>query len=71
MRLRLRILNEDLSDIFGVSPTTCSTTFKTWIRLLRTLFGDYFVKWLPREAIKRHLPDIYRKAGHLNLRCIL
>ena len=29
------------------------------------------VKWLPRKAIRDHLPDIYRKAGHHNLRCII
>ena len=71
MRLILGILNEDLTDRFGVSPTTCSTTFKTWIRLLRILLGDALVKWLPREAIRDHLPDTYRKAGHLNLRYII
>ena len=71
MRLRFGILNEDLADRFGVSTTTCSTTFKTWIRLLRILLGDALVKWLPREAIRDHLPDIYRKAGHHNLRCII
>ena len=71
MRLRLGISNEDLADRFGVSPTTCSTTFKTWILLLRILLGDALVKWLPREAIRDHLPDIYRKAGHHNLRCII
>ena len=62
MRLRLGILNEDLADRFGFYPTTCSTRYKTWIRLLRILLGD---------AIRDHLPNIYRKAGHQNLRCII
>ena len=71
MKIRLGLLNEDLADRFGISPSTCSNTFKTWIRLLRVSFADGLVKWLPREAIKDHLPVPYKKAGHFNLRCII
>ena len=60
-----------IADRLGIYPTTCSTTFKTWIRLLRILLGDALVKWLPREATRDHLQDIYRKAVHLNLLCII
>ena len=71
MKLRLGLLNEDLADRFGISPTTCSNTFKTWIRMLRILLGDSLVNWLPIEAIRDHLPEMYSKAGHHNLRCII
>ena len=71
MRLRIGLLNEDLADRFCISPATCSNTFKTWIKLLRILLGDALVKWLPKEAIRDHLADVYIRAGHLNLRCII
>ncbi len=71
MRLRLGLLNEDLADRFGVSPTVCSSTFKTWIRLLRILLGDALVQWLPVEAIRDNMPAIYQKSGHKRLRCII
>ena len=34
MRLRLGLLNEDLADRFGITPSICSNTFTTWIRLV-------------------------------------
>ena len=71
MRLRLGLLNEDLADRFNISPALCSNTFKTWIRLLRIFFADSLIQWLPIEAIRDHLPEIYKKAGHHHLRCII
>ena len=60
-RMRLGILNEDLADRFGISPTVCSNTFKTWIRLLRIVLGDSLVQRLPIEAICEHLSEVYKK----------
>ena len=40
MRLRLAVLNEDLADRFGISPTICSNTFTTWIKLTSKVLGD-------------------------------
>ena len=65
------MLNEDLADRFCISPTVCSNTFKTWVRLLRILLGGAILKWLPVEAIRERLPDVYKKAGHHRLRCII
>ena len=44
MRLRLALLNEDLADRFGISPTICSNTFTTWINLPG--FMDYTLFFL-------------------------
>ena len=50
MRLRLGLLNEDVADRFGISPTKSSFIFTTWIKLLSNLLKNS-VAWLPREAI--------------------
>ena len=39
MRLRLGLLNEDLAERFGVSPTLCSYKYTTWIKLLSKVLG--------------------------------
>ena len=71
MKLRLGLLNEDLADRFGISPAICSSTFTTWIRLLRILLGDALVKWIPREAIRDNLPKVFKDTNHLKIRCII
>ena len=71
MRLQLGLLNEDLADRFGISPTVCSNTFSTWIRLLRTVLGDALVKWIPIEAIKENMPKVFQDMGHSKVRCII
>ena len=71
VRLRLGILNEHLADKFGVSPTVCSNTFKTWVRLLAVTLGSSLVCWLPREGIRDNLPEMLKKNGHYMLRCII
>ena len=50
MRIRLGLLNEGLADRFGISPSICSNTFTTWIKVLGKIFGDALVVWLPRES---------------------
>ena len=37
MRLQLGLLNQDLADRFQISPTICSNTFTTWIKLMRKI----------------------------------
>ena len=71
MRLRLAVLNEDLADRFGISPTICSNTFTTWIKLTSKVLGDALVVWLPRESIRDNLPDIFIKADHQKCRIII
>jgi hypothetical protein len=71
MRLRLGLLNEDLADRFGVSPSICSNTFTTWIGIISRILGRVLVTWLPREAIRDNLPECFKKSGHYKCRVIL
>ena len=60
MRLRLRLLNEDVADRFDILPAKSSITFATWIKLLNKLLKN-LVAWLRREAIPNILimnPDL-------------
>ncbi|XP_057290874.1 uncharacterized protein LOC130613565 [Hydractinia symbiolongicarpus] len=66
-----RLLNEDLADRFGISPTICSNTFTTWIQILSKVLGNALVVWLPREAIRDNLPDAFIKTGHSKCRVII
>lgn len=71
MRLRLGLLNEDLADRFGVSPTICSNTFTTWIRIISVILGKALVNWLPREPIRENLPECFKKMNYHKCRTIL
>ena len=71
MRLRLGILNEDLTDRFRITPALCSRRSTSWIRLLRQLLGHALTVRLPREAIRQNLPNLLRKAEYSNCRVIL
>ena len=64
MRLRLVLLNEDLAERFGVSPTLCSYIFTTWIKLLSKVLGKALVVWPPKESIREYLPEIFLKSGY-------
>ena len=64
MRSRLELLNEDLAERFGVSPTLCSYIFTTWIKLLSKVLGKALVVWPPRESIREHLPERFLKSGY-------
>ena len=54
-----------------MSPAWCSQTCRTWIRLLCQLLGHTLVVWLPREAIRQNLQNMFRKPGYSNYRVIL
>ena len=71
MRLRLGLQNEDLADRFGISPTVCSNTFITMVRLISKLLGGALVVWLPREPIYQHMPENFKKQGHSKCRVII
>ena len=72
MRLWLALLNEDVADRFGISPTLCSNTFTTWIRIISQVLGHTLVKWLPREPIRRNLPKSFKTIkGYNKCRVIL
>ena len=54
MCLRLGLLNEDLAENFGVSPTLCSYIFTTWIKLLSKVLSKALVVWPLKESIREH-----------------
>ena len=61
--LRLELLNEDLAERFGVSPTLCSIIFTTWIKLSSEVLGKGLVVWPPKVSIREHVPEIIPKSG--------
>ena len=71
MRLRLGLMNEDLADRFGISTSSASNIFTTWINLLSKVLGHCMLTWLPKESVQENLPAIFRKAGHAKTRCII
>ena len=64
MRLRLGLLNEDVADIFGISPRLSSRISTTWIKVLSKLLGEALITWLPQEAVHSNLPGVFIKAGY-------
>ena len=64
MRLRLGLLNEDIADRSGFSPTLSSRLFTTWIRVLSKILGHALITWLPQEAVHSNLPGVFIKAGY-------
>ena len=72
MRLRLGLLNEVIADRFDISPTICSNTLTTWIRLVSKVLGQALINWLPREPIRQHLPESFKEIkGYNKCRVIL
>lgn len=70
MRLRLKLLNEDLADMFSITFTHCSSIFKTWIRLLGKT-TEKLGAWLPKESAMETMPRIFKTTGHGKWRCII
>ena len=71
MRLRLGLLNEDIANRFGISPTLSSRIFTTWIRVLSKLLRHALITWLPEEALHSNLPGVFIKAGYIKCLVIL
>ena len=71
MKLRLNLLNEDLADRFGISPSLCSRTFTTWVKVISKTLGNALIAWLPVENIRENLPVGFRKAGYSKTRVII
>ena len=71
MCLRLGLLNEDLAENFGVSPTLCSYIFTTWIKLLSKVLSKALVVWPLKESIREHWPEIFLKSGYGKCRVII
>jgi hypothetical protein len=69
MKLRLSLINEVLGDMFGVSDTTVSQVFNTWIKFLSTELSP-IIYWPAKDAVfpyyPKSLPEKYR-----HLRCTI
>ena len=70
MRLRLGLLNKDLTDRFCISPIHYSNIFKTCIQLLCETLGK-LVAWLPKESVMETVSKSFKTTGHEILQCIV
>jgi hypothetical protein len=70
MKLRLGLLNEDLGDRFGISPSTVSSILTTWLQFLSDNLVPCLVFNLSKEAVQSILPKsfktiVYRNVTHI------
>ena len=61
VRLRLGLLQKQISDIFCISQPSVSKIFTTWITLLYHLFKQVLVRWPSKQLIKKYLPKCFSK----------
>ncbi|EDO39079.1 predicted protein [Nematostella vectensis] len=69
MKIKQSLSNDLLADLFGVSTTTVSHIFNTWIRFLATELRP-MIMWPDRETINQKLPK-FVKTNFKNLRCTI
>ena len=67
MRLRLGLLLEDIANRFVVHPSTVSSVFATWIRILAVEMRKIFL-WPSKETVRARNPVSFKK--YLNT-CII
>ena len=60
VRLRLGLDLQDLADRFGVSSSTASRLFISWINLMHYKFRELPV-WLSRRKIRKLMPPCFKK----------
>ena len=60
MRLRLRLLIDDLAFRFKISGALASSIFTTWIKLMSKELS-WLIVWPDRNIIRRNLPAMFRK----------
>jgi hypothetical protein len=59
VRLRLGLQFQDLGKRFGISCQLASKIFQSWISILSVQLKD-LILWLPKESIKRSLPNSFK-----------
>ena len=69
MRLRMALLLEDVAFRFQVSPGLASSTFQTWIRLMRKELS-WLILWPSKAATRKNLPSCFRR-WYSKVRCII
>ena len=60
MKLRLGLLSHDLAFRFGVSQSSVSTIFNTWIRMMSREL-QFLIIWPTRCDVRRCLPRAFKK----------
>ena len=58
--LHLGLLEQDIAYRFGVSQSTVSWIFTSWINFLYLQFKQISL-WPPREFIQAHMPKLFKK----------
>lgn len=61
VRIRLGLLNKHIADIFGISCTTASNIFTTWVNLMYHVLKPV-LKWPSKEALQKHMSNAFKKA---------
>ena len=59
IRLRLGLLEQDLADRFGISTSSVSRIFTTWINFLYLRLKDLLL-WPPKEIIDAYMPQVFK-----------
>ena len=60
VRLRLGLLEQDIAYRFGVSQSTVSHIFSTWINFFYLQFRQMSL-WPPREYVQVHMPTLFKE----------
>ena len=69
MKLRLGLMNEDLSDRFGTTTSVVSSIFNTWIKVLAKCLRG-MIHYPDKISARENLPDCF-KNSYPNLRCTI
>ena len=60
VRLRLGLFERDLAEHFGVSTSTVSRIFITWINFLYIRFKEINL-WLPKPLVQSFMPHVFKE----------
>jgi hypothetical protein len=69
MKLRQDLTNQMLADIFGISATSVSSIFNTWIKLLATILKP-LIFWPDKVTVLKMMPPSLKK-DFPQLRCTI
>nr|XP_050032323.1 uncharacterized protein LOC126528488 [Dermacentor andersoni] len=70
MRRRLGLLTEDLAFRFGISVTSVSRIFHSWLDVLAENFKNLLI-WPYRRTLQSRCPEAFRDAAFKNVRGII
>ena len=59
VRLRLGLLEQDIAYRFGISQSTVSQIFTTWINFMY-LQSKRIPLWPPKEYVRSHMPQVFK-----------